>query len=525
MRRILIPIVIILAVVGAVGWIFYQRQTSAASAQNTFSGTIEADEVDITSEISGRVEQVLVGDGSQVRAGDKLVVLNTDLLNTQLEGTRAAAQVAAANLALLRAGSREQDIAAAQGQLEQAAALRDGARTALANAQATTVITQAQVLLHGAQLAYKDAQTNLRNPQDLQTQVIQARAARDSAQAAQTQAQTNAQASRDRLSAAKTQTESAVAQAANALRNAQDAYSKIYWDNRELEKLPGDLPQAYKDAEAAAKRAVDSGQQALDQARVAAENARQAELSGNQTAAEQLAAAQTGVTNAQASLDHILAVQASPQQLRAAADAAQTQLNSAQTGVTAATLQRQATIDSATAQLASAEAQVTQAQARLELAQAGTRAEQIAVAVAQQAQADAQVHQLEVQIAKATITAPVDGIVTEKVINLGEQAAPGNILIKLGSLAKVKLTIYVPEDEIGPLHVRQGASVRVQVDSFSDRAFTGAITFIAPQAEFTPRNVQTKNERATTVFAVRVELDNADGALKPGMPADATLEP
>jgi multidrug resistance efflux pump len=525
MRRILIPLVIVLAVVGVAGWLFYQRQTSAAAAQNTFSGTIEADEVDITSEISGRIEQVLVGDGAQVRAGDTLVVLNTDLLSSQLEGARAAAQVAVANVALLRAGSREQDITTAQGQLEQAAALRDGARAALANARATTVITQAQVQLQGAQLAYRNAQTNLRNPQDIQTQEIQARAARDSAQAALAQAQTNAQATRDRLSAAKTQAASAVEQAANALRNAQDAYSKIYWDNRELEKLPGDLPQARIDAEASAQRGVDSAEQALAQAKVAAESAGQAEVSGNQAAAEQLAAAQTSVTNAQASLDHILAVKASPQQLRTAADAALTQINSAQAGVDAATLQRQTAIDNAAAQLASAEAQVTQAQARLELAQAGTRTEQIAVAVAQQAQAQAQVHQLEVQLAKATITAPVDGIVTEKVINLGEQAAPGNILIKLGSLGKVKLTIYVPEDELGPLHVQQGASVRVKVDSFSDRAFTGAITFIAPQAEFTPRNVQTKNERATTVFPVRIELDNPDGALKPGMPADVTLEP
>ena len=260
MRRVLIPLVIVLAVAGTAGWIFYQRQTSAAAAQSTFSGTIEADEVDITSEISGRVEQVLVGDGAQVRAGDTLVVLSTDLLASQLEGARAAAQVAAANVALLRAGSREQDIAAAQGQREQAAALRDGARAALANARATTVITQAQVQLRGAQLAYANAQTNLRNPQDLQAQAIQARAARDSAQAALAQAQTSAQAARDRLSAAKTQAASALEQAANALRNAQDAYSKIYWDNRQLEKLPGDLPQARKDAEAAAQRAVDSAQ-------------------------------------------------------------------------------------------------------------------------------------------------------------------------------------------------------------------------------------------------------------------------
>lgn len=142
---------------------------------------------------------------------------------------------------------------------------------------------------------------------------------------------------------------------------------------------------------------------------------------------------------------------------------------------------------------------------------------------AQVAQAQAQVQQLAVQIAKATIKAPIDGVVLERVINLGEQAAPGNILLKIGSLAKVKLTIYVPEDRIGALQVRQGVPAHVQVDSFPNRTFDGMISYIAPQAEFTPRNVQTKEERATTVFAVRIELPNPDGALKPGMPADAKI--
>ena len=71
--------------------------------------------------------------------------------------------------------------------------------------------------------------------------------------------------------------------------------------------------------------------------------------------------------------------------------------------------------------------------------------------------------------------------------------------------------------------VRQGQLVNVTVDSFPDKQFGGQVTFIAQEAQFTPRNVQTKDERTTTVFAVRVELANPDHALKPGMPADATI--
>ncbi|HRC76106.1 MAG TPA: efflux RND transporter periplasmic adaptor subunit, partial [Kouleothrix sp.] len=90
-----------------------------------------------------------------------------------------------------------------------------------------------------------------------------------------------------------------------------------------------------------------------------------------------------------------------------------------------------------------------------------------------------------------------------------------------GSLDTVRLTLYVGEADIG--RVRQGQPVDVTVDSFPSRVFKGSVTFIAQEAQFTPRNVQTKDERATTVFAVRVELPNTDHALKPGMPADAVI--
>ncbi|MBK9710862.1 MAG: efflux RND transporter periplasmic adaptor subunit [Kouleothrix sp.] len=543
-RRIIIAIVLAAALLAGGGWWLLGRSAAAAAAK-TFSGTIEADEVDLTSEVSGKVVRLLVDEGAPVKAGDTLIALGTDLLDAQLAQARAAEQIAAANLALVRAGAREQDLAQAQAQLDQAAAQRDGARRAWQNAQASTVVTQALVLADGTARSYADAQRNLKNPQELDSQVVQAQAARDAAQAALAQARINEQATRDRLSLAKTQAEAQVQQSAQALTQAQARYAqaKSNWDyvdstgndplvpsvvdTKTGKSKPNKLSDGQRASYAAqlvqADSAMHQAEQAVQQATVAAESARQAEQTGVQAADAQAQAAQTALDNAQRALDHITAVRADPQQLRTAADAALAQLNTARAGVDAARLQRQSAIDAADAQLQSAAAQVTQAQARLELAQAGSRAEQIQSAEAQLAQAKAQVRQLEVQIGKATITAPVDGIVLERVINLGEQAAPGNILLKLGSLAKVKLTIYVPEDQVGPLQLRQGVRVRVQVDSFPDRAFDGTISYIAPQTEFTPRNVQTRQERATTVFPVRIELDNADGALKPGMPADATL--
>jgi multidrug resistance efflux pump len=184
-------------------------------------------------------------------------------------------------------------------------------------------------------------------------------------------------------------------------------------------------------------------------------------------------------------------------------------------------LQLQSAADAAKAQLDSAEAALAQAQARLELAQAGARAEQIQAAEAQLAQARANQRQIEVQLAKTTLSAPRAGLVLNRAIHEGEQASPGTALMTIGSLDTVRLTVYIGETDIG--RVRQGQQVDVTVDSFPGRTFKGTVTFISQEAQFTPRNVQTKDERTTTVFAVRVELANPDHALKPGMPADAMI--
>ena len=531
--RIIAPI-LVLALIAGGGYYWWNARSATAGAQDlSGSGTIEAEDVVVTSEVAGRVQSLMVDEGQEVQAGQLLLRLDPALLQAQHDQAAAAVGVAEANLALLRAGSRAEDIAAAQAQLDQAQAVRDGAAQAAANAQKA-----------------------LDDPQQLQAQVVAAQAQRDAAQqalnqlragtrpedlaaaeAALQQANAGAQATRDQLSLAKTQAEMGVQQAALALTQAQARYAQAQtnWqyvqetgndpivpnvtDAKTGKKVANKVSDGQRENYYAqlvqAEAAMHQAEQAVQQAQAAAETARQAEVNGvrasdsqlaaanaavqkahNGATKEALAAAQSALANAQRALNQALAMRNDPQQLRSAADAAK-------------------------AQLAGAEAQLTQAQTRLELAQAGARPEQVQAAEAQLAQARANQRQIEVQLAKATLNAPRGGLVLSRSIHEGEQAIPGASLMTIGSLDSVRLTLYIGETDIG--RVRQGQPVDVTVDSFPGRVFKGTVSFISQEAQFTPRNVQTKDERATTVFAVRVELPNTDHALKPGMPADAAI--
>jgi multidrug efflux pump subunit AcrA (membrane-fusion protein) len=120
------------------------------------------------------------------------------------------------------------------------------------------------------------------------------------------------------------------------------------------------------------------------------------------------------------------------------------------------------------------------------------------------------------------IRTPLAGVVLERDLEPGEIALPGSTLITVGDLTRLTLTVYVPEDRYGQINLEQ--EYPVAVDSFPGRNFSGKVTYISDQAEFTPRNVQTVQGRKATVYAVRLSLDNPDLALKPGMPADVNLE-
>ena len=100
-------------------------------------------------------------------------------------------------------------------------------------------------------------------------------------------------------------------------------------------------------------------------------------------------------------------------------------------------------------------------------------------------------------------------------------ALPGGTLVVLADLGHLSVTVYLPEDRYG--EVKLGDAASVTVDSFPGQIFRGTVQHIADQAEFTPRNVQTPAGRRTTVFAVKLAVDNPEGKLKPGMPADVVF--
>ncbi len=149
------------------------------------------------------------------------------------------------------------------------------------------------------------------------------------------------------------------------------------------------------------------------------------------------------------------------------------------------------------------------------------RPEEIQAAEARLAQAVASADLLKKTIADCTILAPAGGIVTHKAVEPGELVAPGATIVTLAELDSVYVMIYVTVNELG--RVRLGGPAEIKIDSFPDKVFVGRITYISPEAEFTPKNVQTKQDRVKLVFGVKVEIENREGSLKPGLPADAVI--
>jgi membrane fusion protein YbhG len=167
-----------------------------------------------------------------------------------------------------------------------------------------------------------------------------------------------------------------------------------------------------------------------------------------------------------------------------------------------------------------ASAGLTAARERLRKLEAGSRPEEIDAARAHVATADARIAQLEQQVKDASLLSPVAGIVTEKVAEQGELLARGAAVVVVTDLADAWLTVYVAEPDLARIRLGQAAEVRTD----DGQTRQGKVTFIASQAEFTPKNVQTRDERVKLVFKVKVGLPNQDGLFKPGMPAEARLQ-
>ncbi len=173
------------------------------------------------------------------------------------------------------------------------------------------------------------------------------------------------------------------------------------------------------------------------------------------------------------------------------------------------------------AQLAQAQASVSRAREQLSLKQEGARTEQIAQARAQVAVARESLRQIEQQLTDTALRAPSAGVVMSTAAEPGEYLNAGSSVLTLAPMDRVKVRAWVPETALG--RVTLGREVQVFTDSRPGKPFPGTVTFISDEAEFTPKSVQTFEERVKLMYRIKIELDNPERVFKAGMPVDALL--
>jgi len=260
------------------------------------------------------------------------------------------------------------------------------------------------------------------------------------------------------------------------------------------------------DAELALARARADRDQAAAQLRLLeagsrVEDVRQAEAQAASSRAE-IAAAQAELTAAQADVQRFETLLASNSGSQKQRDDAVMRRDVAQHKVQAAQDREHA---------------AREAVARL---RAGARPEEIAAARARVAAADAQIATLDKSIADATVAAPIGGVVSEKLADVGELLAPRAPIVVITDLDHAWANVYVDEPSVPRL--RLGDPARLFTDA-GGAPIQGTVSFVSDKAEFTPRNVQTAEDRSKLVYRVKVTADNRSGVLKPGMPVEAEL--
>jgi HlyD family secretion protein len=181
-------------------------------------------------------------------------------------------------------------------------------------------------------------------------------------------------------------------------------------------------------------------------------------------------------------------------------------------------------------QIAAQVAQVERARAAVRLAEANSiemkrREQELATRRAEESRSKASLSLIDTQLADTVAISPVDGVVLVKAADVGEVLAPGTTVVTIGDIDHPWLRGYVNETDLGK--VKLGSKVKVTTDSYPGKTYNGRVTFIASEAEFTPKQIQTQQERVKLVYRVKIELENPNHELKLNMPADAeiVLEP
>lgn len=161
------------------------------------------------------------------------------------------------------------------------------------------------------------------------------------------------------------------------------------------------------------------------------------------------------------------------------------------------------------------------AQETVRIARLGSRADRVRAAAHALEQAEAAVAEIRQKLADGEIRSPTAGRVSIKNMETGEIVPAGGTIVTLIDLDRPWVRVYIPENKLG--RVRLGMKATILSDSFKGKEYVGEIRFISPEAEFTPKNVQTEEERVKLVYAVKIYMDNPEQELKPGMPVDAVI--
>lgn len=455
-----------LALGGAVLWRTVLSRPAPPLNAITASGTIEATEVDVSTKVTGRILHLLVEEGDEVQAGQVIAVLDGKDLEAQVLQAEGAYRAAQARLEELLNGTREEEIRQAQANLAQAEAAVEGARRTLATVQEMFAkATELKAQLVNAQSAY-DAAENAYKQAKARLALVEAGARPE------------------QIEQARAAVEQAKAPYVNAQQDAERAQNLF---------AAGAVSRQHLDS-AIARR--DTAQAAL-----AVAEARLAELQAGARVEER-------------------------EQARAAEAQARAQLEGARLNLQVVRelysdrLMSKQQLEQARTQYRTALENAAAARARLQLLLAGARKETIQAARAQVEQARGALEAAKATREYLTIRAPISGRVVLKVAEQGETVMPGMPIVRIANLDSVWLRVYVPEPN---MRVKLGDRAEVVADAFPEKRFEGKVTEIADKPEFTPKNVQTKEERVKLVFGVKITLANPRRELKPGMPADATI--
>lgn len=178
--------------------------------------------------------------------------------------------------------------------------------------------------------------------------------------------------------------------------------------------------------------------------------------------------------------------------------------------------------DASRAAFESSQASVREARERVNLLRSGPRKETIAQARARLESAEAYLALARTRLGYATLTSSAAGMVLSKNIEPGEQVAAGTPIVTVGLLDEVWMRAYISETDLG--RVKLGQKATVTTDTWPGRKYQGQVSFISPEAEFTPKSVQTAKERVKLVYRIKIVVPNQSRELKPGMPTDAEID-